>query len=275
MLRQRPAFAATALLTLALGIGANTAVFSVVHGIVLGPLPYSAPDRLVGLWPGHFFSNAEMLFLQERSRSLERMELFSPGWSIALTGGGEPAQLVGARTSAGFFDALGSRPALGRTFVADDSRPESNDVAMLSEELWRTRFGGDPGIIGRRVTLDGTPHTIVGVMPATFRFHRNDVEVWTPLAIDPAAWFHRGGTSIGIGRLAVGATPATALGAPNFIGPIANPSSTGGLWSDVDVSPSTKCSGGFAHDLLVRSSRFASSSHCRRECREPPPRPRG
>src|SRR5688500_8163927 len=151
VLRQRPAFAATALLTLALGIGANTAVFSVVHGIVLAPLPYAAPHRLVGLWPGHFFSNAEMLFLQDRSRSLERVELFSPGWTMALTGDGEPAQVIVALTSPGLFDVLGAAPLLGRTFSIDDARPESNDVALLSHELWRTRYGGDPAIIGRRV----------------------------------------------------------------------------------------------------------------------------
>ena len=207
----RPAFTTTALLTLALGIGANTAVFSVVHAILLKPLPYAAPQELVGLWPGHFFSNAEMLFLQERSRSLERVELFSPGWSIALSGDGEPAQLVGARTSGGFFDGLGVPPVLGRSFTAEDVRPGSSDVVMLSYELWQSRFGGDPEAIGRRVTLDGSPHTIVGVMPSRFRFYRNDVQVWTPLTVDPAAWYHRGGTSVGIGRLAQGATPATAL----------------------------------------------------------------
>ena len=211
MLRQRPAFTATALLTLALGIGANTAVFSVVHGIVLEPLPYAAPDRLLGLWPGHFFSNAEMLFLQDRSRSLERVELFSPGWSMALTGVGEPAQLAAARTSTGFFETLGVRPILGRTFVGDDGKPGSSNVVMLSHELWRSRFGGDPGIVGRQVTLDGAQHVVVGVMPSTFGFYRNGVEVWTPLAIDPAAWFHRGGTSIGIARLAPGATTEMAL----------------------------------------------------------------
>ena len=244
-LRQRPAFAATALLTLALGIGANTAVFSVVHGIVLAPLPYAAPDRLVGLWPGHFFSNAEMLFLQERSRSLERVELFSPGWSMTLTGEGEPAQLVGARTSSGLFDALGVRPILGRTFNTGDSRPQSNNVVMLSHELWRTRFGGDPGIVGRRVTLDGGPSIVVGVMPAGFRFHRNNVEVWVPLAIDPAAWFHRGGTAIGIGRLAAGATSATALAElRTFIAPMREAFQyTADYGQDVDVVP--------LHEMLV------------------------
>ena len=210
-LRLRPAFTTTALLTLALGIGANTAVFSVVRAVLLKPLPYATPQELVGLWPGHFFSNAEMLYLQEHSQALERVELFSPGWSIALTGDGEPAQLVGARTSGGFFDGLGVRPVLGRSFTAEDSRPGSSDVVMLSYELWRSRFGGDPGAVGRRVTLDGLPHTIVGVMPPDFRFFRNDVQVWTPLTVDPAAWYHRGGTSIGIGRLAQGATAASAL----------------------------------------------------------------
>jgi predicted permease len=205
-LRARPGFAITALLTLALGIGANTAVFSVVHGIVLKPLPFAEPDRLVGLWPGHFFSNAEMLFLQERSRSLQRVELFSPGWSVALTGDGEPAQLDGARTSSGFFDVLGVRPHLGRIFTVDDSRVGAERVALLSHALWTARFGADPSVVDRQVTLDGAAHTVVGVMPRGFRFYQNDAEVWIPLQIDPAAWFHRGGTSIGIGRLAAGAT---------------------------------------------------------------------
>jgi predicted permease len=253
-LRQRPGFAATALLTLALGIGANTAVFSVVHGIVLGPLPYTAPDRLVGLWPGHFFSNAEMLFLQERSRSLERVELFSPGWSMALTGEGEPAQLVGARTSTGLFDALGARPIVGRTFTADDSHPGSSNVVMLSHELWRTRFGSDPGIVGRRVTIDGAPQTIVGIMPATFRFHRNDVDVWAPLVIDPTAWFHRGGTAIGVGRLAPGATPAAALAElRTFIGPMREAFQyTADYGQDADVVPlQTMLVGDVRRTLLV------------------------
>src|SRR5688500_4201090 len=96
---RRPGFTAVVLLTLALGIGANTAIFSVVHGVLLRPLPYAAPERLVALWPDHFISNAELLFLRERMRSTERVETYSPGWSVTLTGAGDPAQLPAARVS--------------------------------------------------------------------------------------------------------------------------------------------------------------------------------
>jgi predicted permease len=209
-LSRRPGFAAVVLLTLALGFGANTAIFSVVHGVLLRPLPYAAADQLVAIWPDHFISNAEMLFLRERMRSAERVETYSPGWSVTLTGAGEPAQLAGSRVSSGFFDALGVRPLLGRTFAADDARPSSGDVVVLSHALWRTRFGADSAIIGRRIVLDGRPQTVVGVMPAAFWFHTNDAPLWMPLAVDPASPFHRAASALALARLRAGVTPAQA-----------------------------------------------------------------
>ena len=210
-IRRRPGFAAVVLLTLALGIGANTAIFSVVHGVLLRPLPYAAPERLVSLWPDHFISNAELLFLRERLRSAAYVETYSPGWSVTLTGAGEPAQLEGSRVSSGFFDALGVRPLLGRAFMADDARPAGNDVAILSHALWRTRFGADSSIVGRRLTLDGRPQTVVGVMPPGFWFHANDVQLWQPLEVDPGSAFHRAASALGIARLRAGVTPSQAL----------------------------------------------------------------
>ena len=208
---RRPGFTAVVLLTLALGIGANTAIFSVVHGVLLRPLPYAAPERLVALWPDHFLSNAELFFLRERMRSAERVESYSPGWSVTLTGAGDPAQLPAARVSSGFLRALGVPPLLGRAFVEEDARPATSDVAILSHALWRSRFGADPAIVGRRILLDGRAHTVVGVMPRTFWYHANDVQLWQPIVVDPLAPFHREASALGIARLRPGATPASLL----------------------------------------------------------------
>ncbi|HEU4628588.1 MAG TPA: ABC transporter permease [Gemmatimonadaceae bacterium] len=210
-LARRPGFTVVVLLTLALGIGANTAIFSVVHGVLLRPLPYAAPERLVALWPDHFVSNAELLYLRERMHTAERVETYSPGWSVALTGAGEPAQLPGARVSTGFFDALGVPPLLGRTFRPADARPSTSDVVVLSHALWRTRFGADPTIVGRRILLDGTPETVVGVMPPGFWYRDNDVRLWQPIVVDSSAAYHRESSALAIARLRPGATPATAL----------------------------------------------------------------
>ena len=209
-LRRRPAFAAVVLLTLALGFGANTAILGVVHGVLLRPLPYAQPERLVALWPEHFLSNAELLFLRERLRTAAQVETYSPGWSVTLTGAGEAAQLPAARVSSGFFEALGARPLLGRGFVAADARPGTNDVAILSHALWRARFGADPRVVGRRIELDGTPQTVVGVMPPDFWYHANGVQLWQPIVLDPAAPFHREASALGMARLRAGATTGHA-----------------------------------------------------------------
>ncbi len=215
-LGRRPTFTAVAVLTLALGIGANAAVFSAVRGILLAPLPYAEPERLAAVWPEHFFSSAELLYLQEHGRAMRRVEAFSPGWSVALAGGCgassdcEPRQLLGARTSTGFFDLLGVRPVLGRAFVPDESRPGNDRVALISHALWRARFGGDRDVVGRAVRLDGQSGTIVGVMPAGFEFEHPGVDVWMPLVVDPASPFYTGGVALAVARLAPGATPASA-----------------------------------------------------------------
>ena len=210
-LARRPGFSAIVLLTLALGIGANTAIFSVVHGVLLRPLPYAAPERLVALWPDHFVSNAELFFLRERMRTAERVETYSPGWSVTLTGTGDPAQLPAARVSSGFLGTLGVPPLHGRVFRDEDARPATSDVAILSHALWRSRYGADPEVVGRRIMLDGRAHTVVGVMPPTFWYHGNDVQVWQPIVVDPLAPFHREASALAIARLRPGATPATAL----------------------------------------------------------------
>ena len=154
-MRRQPAFTIVALLTFALGIGANTAMFSVVRGVLLRPLPYREPQRLAAIWPTRAISNAELIYLQRNARSMSGVAAFSPGWGIAMTGAGDPRQLAVARTSTSFFQMLGVRPALGRLFAPNESDPGNWDVAILSHALWITQFGGDPSVVGRVVDMDG------------------------------------------------------------------------------------------------------------------------
>ncbi|HEY2854286.1 MAG TPA: ABC transporter permease [Gemmatimonadaceae bacterium] len=208
--RRQPAVTTIALLTFALGIGANTAMFSVVRGVLLRPLPYSDPQRLAAIWPGRAISNAELLYLQQNSRTLQSVAAFSPGWGIALTGAGEPRQLHAARVSVNFFSVLGVHPAIGRPFAPNESERGAWDVAVLSNELWTTQFGADSGAIGRVVDMDGQPTRIVGVIPAGFEAFQSGVDAWLPLQINPSSPFHTGQLSLGFGRLAQGATFAAA-----------------------------------------------------------------
>ena len=209
-LRKSPGFTAVALLTFALGIGANTAVFSVVSGILFRPLPYANPDRLASIWPSRAISNAELEYMQSHAKAFEAVAAFSPGWGVAMTGGGEPRQLDAARVSTNYFRTLGVRPALGREFTDGESSPGQWDVAVISHALWTTQFGSDSAIIGRVVQMDRAPTRIVGVMPAGFEAFQPRVEAWLPLQIDRSSRFYTGQTALGFGRLAAGATFASS-----------------------------------------------------------------
>jgi len=208
--RRQPVVTAVALLTFALGIGANTAMFSVVRGVLLRPLPYRDPERLAAIWPGRAISNAELLYLQANARTLQSVAAFSPGWGIALTNAGEPRQLHAARVSPNFFGVLGVNPALGRPFAPNESQRGAWDVAVLSHELWMTQFAGDSAVVGRVVSMDGQPTRVVGVMPSGFEAFQSDVDAWLPLQIDPSSPFHTGQLSLAFGRLARGASFASA-----------------------------------------------------------------
>ena len=179
-----PAFTLVALLTLALGIGANTAIFSVVNGVLLQRLPYASPEQIVGIF--HLaegrratMSGPNFTDVRKLNTTLQDAAAYSRTRTI-LTGQGEPIRLDGAEVSASLFDLLGVRAMLGRTFRADENQPGRTDVAILSHDLWQQRFGGEADVIGRRMTLDGVPHEIVGVMPANFSFPAARA-VWTPL----------------------------------------------------------------------------------------------
>ncbi|HEV8234682.1 MAG TPA: ABC transporter permease, partial [Gemmatimonadaceae bacterium] len=196
--RRQPVFTIVALLTFALGIGANTAMFSVVRGVLLRPLPFRDPSRLAAIWPTRAISNAELLFMQRESRAFESVSALSLGWGVAMTGAGEPRQLHAARTSVNFFNTLGARPILGRTFSPNESERAAWDVAILGHELWTTQFGGDSAVLGRVVDMDGRPTRIIGVMPASFEALQAGVDAWMPLQIDPSSPFHTGGLSVAI-----------------------------------------------------------------------------
>jgi predicted permease len=187
MLRKAPGFATVAVLTLMLGIGANTAIFSFVDSVLLKPLPYPEPDRIVQVWekPPKYDRNgiSTMNFLDwQRQNTVFTAMAAQTGGSVTLTGGKEPTQLRAARVSAPFFGILGVKPALGRTFARDEDQPGKEQVVVMSHRLWESRFGSDPGIIGRKIILDERPFTVIGIMPAGTRFDRDWEDIWIPLA---------------------------------------------------------------------------------------------
>lgn len=189
-LRQRPGFAAAAVLTLGLAIGATVAIVSVVKPVLFEPLPYPDSGRLVSITdvapdgaplPAAFGTVVE---LGERSRSFEALAAYR-SWRPTLTGAGRPERLDGQRVGADYFRALDVRPALGRHFTHDDDRASGPDVVIIDHGLWRARFGGDPDIVGRRITLDSRPFTVVGVLPASFEnVTASTARVWAPLQYD-------------------------------------------------------------------------------------------
>jgi putative ABC transport system permease protein len=196
MLVRAPGFTAVVALTLALGIGANTAIFSVVYALLLRPLPYGEPDRIVMVWqdmtgrggpahgwttPGNFADLAGEHAVFESVTAIR-------GWQPTLTGLGDPEPLVGEQVSREYFAVLGVAPARGRAFTAQDDAPGAARVAVISHGLWQRRFGGDPAVLGRQVTLGGEPHEIVGVMPESFRpAVSTDAEIWRPGRLNRAS----------------------------------------------------------------------------------------
>ncbi len=168
-MRRDPVFAAVGMLSLALGIGATTAIFSVVNALLIRPLPYSEPGRLLSISIDGAISAPAFEMLRREARTLEGAALFV-NYSFNLGGGGEPERIPAARVSADLFRVLGVQPSLGRTFTAEEDVEGGNAVVVLSDALWRRRFGADPNTVGRKILLSGIPHTVIGVMPPGFRF---------------------------------------------------------------------------------------------------------
>ena len=205
MLRKHPAFTLVSVLTIALGIGANTAIFSLVDSILLRPLPFAEPEQLVsitGTYPKGAF-----VALRDQARSLD-VAAYAEGHEFNLTSQGEPVRLTGTLVSAEFFMVLGARPQIGRPFTPGDDRVGQDNYVILSHSLWQQRFGSDPSIVGRNIQLEGVSRQVLGVMPADFRFPSPRTQVWIPLHNDPSdtVSYWAGDFMPIIGRLHGGAT---------------------------------------------------------------------
>src|SRR5499426_818908 len=211
-------FTIVAVITLALGVGANTAIFSVVHAVLLQSLPYPAADRLVMVWEtrrsnpsgqnvinmGNFFD------WKEQNRVFEDMAAFG-GASVNLTGDGEPEKIPSQIATTNLFNVLGVKPIMGRTFAPEEGKPGQPGVAVISFGLWQRRFGGDPRIIGRKLNLSGAETTVIGVMPAGFNWHVNAssittkmAEIWLPWQIEEQNRPRRGRGAMAVARIKPG-----------------------------------------------------------------------
>ncbi len=195
-LRRNPGFTAVAVVTLALGIGANTAIFSVVSGVLLRKPPVRDPGRVVlalsinraegwGYGPDHPVSAPDFLDWGNASHAFEEMAAIAPWGDFCLTGVGEPQRVAGTRVSANFPHLLGVTPSLGRSFANGEDVQGRDHVAILSYGLWQTHFASDPSVVGKIIKLNGEPYTVVGVMPASFKLFIFPSQVWIPLAFDP------------------------------------------------------------------------------------------
>src|SRR5438067_7595776 len=192
MLWKVPAFTLVAIIALALGIGANTVIFSVVNAVMLRPLPYPSSDRLMMLFhsypklnlPRATVSAAGFLYYRDHAQSFESIGALNFGGPQNLTAAGEPERVKSVTASAGVFPTLGVQPMLGRTFRAEEDQPGADRVVVLSYGLWKRRFGGDRGILGQNISLDGANYAVIGVMPEGFQIPQGS-ELWLPLALDP------------------------------------------------------------------------------------------
>src|SRR5580704_4133575 len=190
MLLKTPGFTIVAVLTLALGIGVNAAIFSLVDGVLLKPLPYPDAKSILLVWekPPDYDRNGvstlNYLDWHNQNKVFQYSAAIS-GKAVSLSGSGQPERLNAETVSASYFDILGVGPSLGRTFAPDEDQPGKDQVVILSGRIWKSRFGSDPHIIGKTITLDGHPCTIIGVMPPHSEFDRGWQEIWLPLAFGP------------------------------------------------------------------------------------------
>ena len=218
LLLSKPGFALIAIVSLALGIGANTAIFSLVDAVLLRPLPFREPERLVIVWedassigfPRNTPAPANYADWKSQNRVFEDMAALS--WqSFNLTEDGEPERVEAQAVTANFFSLLGIKPELGRTFSPEEDQPGRNRVVLVSHGLWQRRFGGDPAFVGREILLNGEKRTVLGVMPPGFQFLAKDTGLWVPIALSPGQLANRDGHYLTVvARLKPGVTTAQA-----------------------------------------------------------------
>ena len=218
---RRPGFTALAVATIGLGIGATSAVFSVIRAVLLEPLPYGEAEQLVtlhnrGITPslGDWNSGPEIIDLRTM-QSLAGVAAYNQGVSLNLTGEGEPERLIGTQVTGNIFSVLGVSPLMGRTFTAEEDATGGPEAIVISENLWRRRFAADPAIVGRAITVSGVSRSVVGIMPRSFalpfEMKGNIAEAWVPLRLDPANPGSRGSHFLyGVARRGPGATVSSA-----------------------------------------------------------------
>ena len=241
-LLRSPAFAAAAIATLAVGIGANTAIFSFVDAVLLKPLPYPHPERIVSVFersPGGFRNSISTLNFLDWKRGKHCFQLLSAvtGGRVILTGSGRPQELYVQIVSPSYFKVLGVGAALGRTFAPGEDQVGKDQEVVLSNRFWRSLFGGDPKIIGRKITLDAKSYTIIGVLPANSEFDRTEDVMWLPLAFKPTDMTRNYHWLFGIARLKPGVTLKQARAQMDAIGAriaAAYPNSNKGLGVTLD-----------------------------------------
>ena len=216
MFGRSPAFTAIAVLSLALGIGGNAAMFSLVNTLLVRPLPYRQPERLVRITG--IFPRAAVPVFQQRGRAMD-VAAVSMGSELNLTGQGEAMRVVGSSVSANFLRVLGASVAQGRAFERGEDLPGRDGVVILSSSLWKDKFGRDPAIIGRVITLNGINRQVAGIMPAGFSYPSSKVQLWIPMRLDPANFleYWAGEFVPLIGRLRPGATIQEAQGETHLL----------------------------------------------------------
>src|SRR5256885_1917562 len=197
---KRPGFTVVALVTLALGIGANTAIFSVVNAVLLRPLPFKDPEQLAIIWEDATFAGfprntpAPANYVDWKTQNQSFVDMAATAErSFNLTGDGEPERVTAHAVTANFFPLFGVQPLLGRGLLPEEDQPGTNKVVVLSYSLWQSRYGGDRQIINRDILLNGQKHQVVGVMPANFQFLDSEVRLWVPIALDQEELTNRGG----------------------------------------------------------------------------------
>ncbi len=238
MLRKNPGFTAVAVLTLALGIGANTAIFSMVNGILLRPLSYRHPEQLYlvreivpmmgkmsGSWPANLTNST---IWQRDTHSFEGIAVAEP-FPMNLTSSGEPREVDGARASANLFEVLGVSAWLGRTFAAGEDLPGRDHLVVLTNAFWRDEFHSDPALVGKNISLNGEPYEVIGVLPESFRFPKGEqlgqrvqfgprVDFFKPMGLDPNKFGLLGNFRLAaIARLKAGVKPSQALADLNVV----------------------------------------------------------
>ncbi|HEY6357770.1 MAG TPA: ABC transporter permease, partial [Vicinamibacterales bacterium] len=274
LLRRSPAFTMVAVLTVALGIGASTAVFSLVDAVLLKPLPFPHSERIVFPWrlpkqglnlgfDTYPWGRADFLFFSREAKTFEALGAFQSE-SFDLTGSGDPERVDGLRASAGFLPSLAVLPQLGRTFTDDEDRPGSEHEVILSDALWRERFGADRGILGRSIQMNGSAYTVVGVMPTGFAFPRANempdvftfapqVQVWVPLALNRGSAIPNESDELAIvGRLKAGVSMAKAQADMDAMGQqLERGRRNGQGWFHSRVTPLTRQAAGQAREPLL------------------------